>query len=150
MPLQKDLREFIESLNSHRVEYLIVGAHALAFYGIPRYTGDIDILIHNSPENAARLQEVITAFSFASLGLSAEDFLLPGRVIQLGVPPNRLDLLTSITGVEFEEAWAGRVDGTLQGIPVSFIGKDSFIRNKRATGRTRDKADLEALGEAVD
>src|ERR1700737_4781118 len=108
MPLQKDLREFIESLNSRRVEYLIVGAHALAFHGVPRYTGDIDILIHNSPQNAARLQEVIVAFSFASLGLSAEDFLAPDRVIQLGVPPNRIDLLTSITGLEFAEAWAGR------------------------------------------
>ena len=149
MPLQKDLREFIESLNSHRVEYLIVGAHALAFHGIPRYTGDLDILVRGSPENAARLEQVLAKFSFASLGLSAQDFLTSGQVIQLGLPPNRIDLLTAITGVDFDEAWTGRVSGDLHGIRVAFIGKAAFIKNKRATGRARDKADLEALGAEV-
>jgi hypothetical protein len=149
MPLQKDLREFIESLNSRKVEYPIVGAHALAFHGVPRYTGDLDILVRASPENAAKLEEVLVEFSFAALrsaaGLSAADFLAPGRIVQLGLPPNRIDLLTSITGVEFEEA-CGRVAAHLHGVPVCFLGKVSLIKNKRATGRTRDKADLEALG----
>lgn len=149
MPLPKDLKEFIESLNSHRVEYLIVGAHALSHYGFPRYTGDLDVLIRMSAENAAKLEQVLIQFSFASLGLRAKDFLTPEQVIQLGVPPNRIDLLTSITGVPFDEAWAGRVSGSLQGTPVMYIGRDAFIKNKRATGRTRDKADLEALGVEV-
>lgn len=149
MPLQKDLREFIESLNSHHVEYLIVGAFALAFHGVPRSTGDIDILVRTSPGNAALVEEVLRAFGFASLGLSAADFLHPDQVIQLGHPPNRIDLLTSITGVTFEEAWAGGVAAELHGVPVRFIGREALIRNKRATGRTQDKADLEALGVAV-
>jgi hypothetical protein len=149
MPLPKDLREFIESLNSHRVDYLIVGAHALAFYGIPRYTGDLGILVRVSPENAARLEQVLAKFSFASPGLCAKDFVTSDQVIQLGLPPNRIDLLTSITGVEFDEAWAGRVSGDLHGTAVAFIGTDAFIKNKRAAGRTTDKADLEALGAEV-
>jgi hypothetical protein len=103
MRLQRDLREFIESLNSQRVEYVIVGGFALAFHGLPRYTGDIEILVRASPENAARLNAVISQFGFASTGLSAKDFLEPDQVIQLGRPPNRTDLLTSITGVAFEE-----------------------------------------------
>jgi hypothetical protein len=149
MPLQKDLSEFIESLNSQSVDYLIVGAFALAFHGVPRYTGDIDILVRTSPENATRVEAVMRAFSFASLGLSAADFMYPDQVIQLGHPPNRIDLLTSITGVTFEEAWVSGVDGQLHGIPVRFIGREALIRNKRATGRTQDKADLEALGVEV-
>ena|SRR6266849_4472375 len=146
MPLQKDLSEFIESLNSHQVEYLIIGAFALAFHGVPRFTGDIDILVRRSPENAARIERVLVHFSFASLGLSAADFAASDRIIQLGHPPNRIDLLTSITGVEFEEAWSGRVAAKLHEIPVFLIGEEALIRNKRARGRTQDKADLEALG----
>jgi hypothetical protein len=146
MPLQKDLREFIESLNSHNVDYLIVGAFALAFHGVPRSTGDIDIFVRRSPENAARIEEVLVRFSFASLGLSAADFLSPDQVIQLGHPPNRIDLLTSITGVEFDEAWSERVSADLHGVSVPFIGREALIRNKKSTGRTQDKADLEALG----
>ena len=149
MPLQRDLREFIESLNSRHVEYLIVGAFALAFHGVPRATGDIDILVRSSPENAARVEEALVAFGFTSLGLSAADFMRPDQVVQLGHPPNRIDLLTSISGVTFEEAWSTRVDDQLHGIPVRFIGREALIRNKRATGRTQDKADLEALGVEV-
>ena len=149
MPLQKDLREFIELLNSRRVEYLIVGAFALAFHGVPRFTGDIDILVRTSTENTTRIEEVLRVFSFASLGLSAADFQCPNQVIQLGHPPNRIDLLTSITDVTFEEAWVSSVPGELHGIPVRFLGREALIRNKRATGRTQDKADLEALGAAV-
>ncbi len=104
MPLPSGLREFIELLNSHRVEYLIVGAHALAFHGHPRYTGDIDILVRASPENAGRLEQFISAFGFADSGLGAKDFLTPDQIVQLGQPPHRIDLLTSITGVEFDEA----------------------------------------------
>jgi len=146
MRLPKDLREFIESLNSHQVEYVVVGAHALAFHGYPRYTGDIDLLVRVSPENAVRLEKVICDFSFASAGLVAQDFLQADQVIQLGRPPNRIDVLTSLTGVQFDEIWASRVAGALGGLPVAFISKELFIKNKRATGRTKDVADVEGLG----
>jgi hypothetical protein len=146
MRLPKDLREFVASLNSNEVEYVIVGAFALAFHGFPRYTGDLDILIRRSPENAERLIKALAAFGFGSAGLAAADFLERDRVIQLGVVPNRIDLLTTITGVEFEQVWGDRVPSELDGLPVSFIDKASLIQNKKATGRTQDKADLEALG----
>lgn len=99
MAVPKDLREFIESLNSHGVEYIVVGAHALAFHGRPRYTGDIDLLLRPTLENAARIERVLMEFGFASLWLKAADFLHPERIVQLGVAPNRIDLLTSLTGV---------------------------------------------------
>jgi hypothetical protein len=145
MALPKDWRAFIESLNSNGVEYLIVGAVALAYHGFPRYTGDLDILVRNSPENTRRIESALAAFGFASLGLKAQDFAEPYRVVQLGVPPNRVDLLTSITGVSFEEAWAGRIEAELEGLRVTFIGRQTLIQNKKLTGRTKDKADLEAL-----
>jgi predicted nucleotidyltransferase len=148
MRLQKDLREFIGLLNSHGVEYLLVGGYALAFHGAPRYTGDIDLFVRGTQENAARIERAIAAFGFAPLGLGAADFVRPDAIVQLGQPPNRIDLLTSITGVGFEEAWAGRAAGDLDGLPVYFIGREAFLKNKRATGRTQDRADLERLGEA--
>jgi len=147
MRLPRDLREFIASLSSHAVEYAIVGAYALAFHGRPRYTGDIDIVVRPSPENAARLAAVIAEFEFGALGLSAADFLQPDQVIQLGCPPNRIDLLSSLSGVDFEEVWRERVSAELDGVPVNYIGRAALIKNKRATGRTQDLANLEALGE---
>ncbi len=146
MPLPKDWRAFIESLNSSEVEYLIVGAVALAYHGIPRYTGDLDILIRNSPENSRRLESALQSFGFAALGLKAADFVDSCRVVQLGVPPNRIDLLTSITGVSFDEAWAEKIGAELEGIQVNFIGRQTLIRNKRSSGRPQDLADLQALG----
>jgi hypothetical protein len=140
------LARFIESLNSNGVEYLIVGAVALAYHGFPRYTGDLEVLVHNTDENTKRLESALAAFGFASLGLKAADFADSYRVIQLGVPPNRIDLLTSITGVPFDEAWADRVETDMEGTRVSFISRQALIRNKRLTGRTQDRADLEALG----
>ena len=147
MPLSKGLREFIASLNSHKVEYLIVGGYALAYHGSPRYTGDIDIFLRVSPDNAARVEEVIGDFGFSSLGLSARDFCAANQVVQLGHPPNRVDLITSLSGVTFEEAWAGREAADVDGLPVHFIGRRAFVKNKRAAGRLKDQADLEALGE---
>jgi hypothetical protein len=143
--LPKDWKEFTESLNSHQVEYMIVGAHALAFHGYPRYTGDIDILIRPSEENARRLENLLLEFGFASLGLSATDLLERERVIQLGLAPNRIDLLTSLTGIEFDEAWKDRVKAELDGLPVVFLGRTALIRNKRATGRAQHIADADAL-----
>jgi hypothetical protein len=146
MPFPEDWRAFIESLNSNGVEYVIVGAVALAYHGFPRYTGDLDVLVCNTPENTKRLESALAAFGLASLGLKAADFADSYRVIQLGEPPNRIDLLTSIAGVSFDEAWADRVEADLEGTRVSFISRTGLIRNKRLTGRAQDKADLEALG----
>ena len=146
MPLPEDWRAFIESLNSSGVDYLVVGAVALAHHGLPRYTGALDILIRNSPENTQRVESALAAFGFSGLGLKAADFLDSYRVVQLGLPPVRIDLLPSITGVSFEQAWAGRVQIQMEDTPVNMIGRDALIQNKKATGRAKDKADLEALG----
>jgi len=147
MPFPEDWRQFIESLNSSGVEYLVVGAVALAYHGFPRYTGDLDVLIRNSRDNAKRLEAALAEFGMAGLGLEAADFVDSYRVVQLGVAPNRIDLLTSLTGLTFDEAWVNRIETSMEGTRVNFIGRDALIRNKRLTGRTQDKADLEALGE---
>ena len=146
MRLRKDFREFIESLNSHHVDFVIVGAYALAFHGSPRYTGDLDILVRPNLENAARIEQAIRDLGFASTDLKAADFAVPDQIVQLGHPPLRIDLITSLTGVTFDEVWQERVPAELDGVPVSFIGRDAFIKNKKAIGRMKDKADLESLG----
>ena len=149
MPLPEDWRAFIESLNSNGVEYLVVGAVALAHHGFPRYTGDLDVLIRNSAENSVKLESALSDFGFAALGLKAADFVDSYRVIQLGVPPYRIDLLTSITGVTFDEAWPSRVEAVMGETRVNFIGREALVHNKMMTGRTKDKADIEALGEGT-
>ncbi len=146
MPLPEDWRAFIESLNSHGVEYVVVGAVALAHHGFPRYTGDLDVLVRASAENSRRLEAALKDVGFASLGLKAEDFQNSYRVIQLGVAPYRIDILTSLTGLTFDEAWASRVQARVGETTVSFIAREALILNKRRTGRAQDKADLEALG----
>jgi hypothetical protein len=145
--LPKDLREFIASLNSNRIDYVVVGGYALALHGHPRFTGDIDVLIRASAENAARMERILVEFGFGSLGLTAADFLSEHQIVQLGHPPNRIDILTSISGVSFDEVWNGKLTTDLDGLPVHYIGRDSLIKNKRAVGRLQDRADIEALGE---
>ena len=147
MPLHPDWKEFLELLNSHGVEYLVVGAHARGLYGIPRYTRDIDIFVRRSEDNASKLVSVLRDFGFASLGITAPDFLVPGRVVQLGVEPYRIDLLTGISGVEFEDAWPDRVAADLGGVPATFISLRAFRKNKLAAGRPKDLADLADLLE---
>jgi hypothetical protein len=143
--LQKDLREFIELMNSRSVDYLIVGGHAVAFHGYPRYTGDIGFWIRVSPDNASRIAAVLEEFGFGGVGLGTEEFLKSDRVIQLGNPPNRIDVLTGVSGVAFDEAWNTRQSGVLDGLPVSFVSKAVLLKNKRAAGRARDLADVEEL-----
>jgi predicted nucleotidyltransferase len=145
MRLSNDLREFLELLNLRGVEYVIVGAHSLAFHGRPRYTGDLDMLIRARPENAAKLVGLLHEFGFAHSGFRESDFTTPNQVIQLGRPPNRIDLLTSITGVSSDEAFDTKVTADLDGIPVFILGKDALIRNKRAVGRQQDLADVDTL-----
>lgn len=145
MKLQSDLREFIGLLNSRKVDYLVVGGHAVAFHGYPRFTGDVDFFINATPENARRVLQVLDDFGFGGLGLGDQSLTQAGKVIQLGRPPNRIDLLTSISGVAFEEAWEQRVAAELDGIPVHFVSKEALIKNKRAAARSKDLADVDAL-----
>ena len=147
MEVQPDFRDLLALFNAHQVDYIIVGAYALAYYGAPRYTGDIDILVRPDSENAFRILSALDEFGFGSLGLAAEDFTAPDKVIQIGVTPVRVDIVTSLTGVSWEEAAKGRVAGTYGDLEVYYIGKKQFILNKRALGRKKDLADLEALGE---
>jgi hypothetical protein len=145
MTLLPDWRAFIELLNSHGVEYVVVGAWARAFHGVPRSTGDIDFFVRGSTENAQKLVRVLQVFGFGSLGIKAEDFLTPDRIIQLGVEPYRIDIITSISGVSFEEAWADRVTGELDGLPAAFLSLPLYKKNKLAAGRRKDLADLDAV-----
>ncbi|MBI3377537.1 MAG: hypothetical protein HY035_03925 [Nitrospirae bacterium] len=147
MEAQQDFRDLLALFNTHKVDYIIVGAHALAYYGAPRYTGDIDIFVRSDPENAKNILSALEKFGFGSLGLTVEDFTIHGRVVQLGVAPVRIDIVTSLTGISWEEAFASRVTGTYGGIAVHYIGREQFIQNKRAIGRKKDIADLEAIGE---
>jgi hypothetical protein len=137
----------LELFNGHKVEYIIVGAYALAFHGAPRFTGDIDIYVHLSPENAQKILSALADFGFGSLNLTINDFQNPDSVVQLGVPPVRIDIITSITGVTWEEANKGKREGLYGNVPVCFLGLEQYIINKRATGRKKDLADLESLGE---
>ena len=143
--LHKDLREFVGLLLSQSVEFLVVGGHAVAFHGYPRLTEDVDLFIRPSLENGTRIVKALELFGFGSIGLTAEDFTAPDRMIQLGRAPNRIDLLTHLWGLSFEEAWASRVPADLDGLQVFVIGREELIRNKRATARAQDLADAEKL-----
>jgi hypothetical protein len=146
MILSPDFREFIQSLNANRVRFLIVGGYAVALHGHPRYTKDLDIWIERSPENAERLVEALRQFGFGSLGLQAADFLVADQVIQLGYPPNRIDLVSSLSGVEFERCYPARVEVVVDETPIAFIDLENLKKNKKATGRHQDLADVENLG----
>jgi hypothetical protein len=145
MSLQKDLREFIELLSALEVRFVIVGAFAVAYHGYFRYTSDIDIFVDSSVENATRIFQAVDQFGFADLNLKVEDFTKEDQVIQLGVAPNRIDVMTFLSGVSFEEAWSSRELGKLDGLSVPFISREMLKRNKIACGRNRDLADLEYL-----
>jgi hypothetical protein len=132
-------------LTARNARALVVGGYAVAFHAKPRFTKDIDIFVDPGPENVRRVLQALDDFGFGGLGLSISDFT-PGHIVQLGVPPNRVDLLTAIDGVTFDEAWAGRVPGQLGAQPVSYIGRAELIRNKQASARAQDLADVEALG----
>lgn len=147
MEVQPDFRDMLALLNRHKVEFIIVGSYALAFHGAPRNTGDIDIYLRPTPENAVRVLTVLKDFGFDSLGLNEKDFSKPDQVIQLGTPPVRIDFLTSLTGVSWEAADSGKAVGRYGDVPVPYLGLDEYRTNKKALGRNRDLADLEALGE---
>ncbi len=144
-PLSSDLREFIHLLNTKSVKYVIVGAWALAFHGRPRYTGDLDFFVARELENARRLMEVIEAFGFGQSGIEQDDFLQVDYVIQLGRAPNRIDILTGISGVAFDEAWKSREQGRISDVDVFVINRDLLIKNKRAANRDKDQGDIKLL-----
>lgn len=146
MTIPSEFREFFALLNAHRVEYAVVGGYAVAFYGAPRFTGDIDVLVGADPENARRLVAALDEFGFGSIGLKIEDFARPDQIVQLGMPPMRIDLLTGVDGVSSTEVLQGRTIAMLDDVAVAFISLDLLRANKRSTGRAKDQADLESLG----
>lgn len=143
--LSPTFKEFIQSLNVNQVRYLVIGGYAVALHGHPRYTKDLDIWIEASSDNAAKMVQALEHFGFGSLGLKEGDFLVPNQVIQLGYPPNRVDILNTIPGVEFADCYVSRVRVDLDGELVDFIDLDNLKKNKRAAGRPQDLADVENL-----
>lgn len=145
MRVEKDFKEFIALLNKNRVRYLIVGGFAYSFYAEPRFTKDIDIFIESSKENAEKILKSIKNFGFTDITLTYKDFLEPDQIIQLGIAPLRIDIITSIRGVDFQSAWKNRVIGRYGDIETYFISKADLIKNKQASGRKQDLADIEKL-----
>ena len=146
MILEKDFEDFVKLLNKHKVAYMIVGGYALALHGKPRHTGDLDIWIDISEDNAAKLVIVLEEFGMGSLGLEKEDFLKPGFMSQIGYPPLRIDILNSIDGVSFSEAIIGMQIVHLENdLVLNYIGLDDFLLNKQASGRKQDLADIREI-----
>lgn len=143
--MNRDFAEMLSALSEAGAEFLIVGAHALAAHGVPRATRDLDIWINPTPENAARVMTALRTFGTALMDLTEEDLTTPGTVFQIGVEPFRIDILTAISGVTFEEAWKNRLPLEIEGVRVLVLGRHDFITNKRATGRARDLVDIEGL-----
>ena len=146
MELAPDFDEFFGSLITHDVEFLIVGAYALALHGAPRFTGDIDVFMRPTTANAERLLTAIAAFGFPSAGLRPEDLTSPDRILQMGVEPVQIHVMSAISGVTWDQAWAGRQSGRCGSRDLPFIGRREFVTNKRASGRLKDLADIEAIG----
>ncbi|HLT87540.1 MAG TPA: nucleotidyltransferase [Sphingobacterium sp.] len=145
MMFEQDFIDFVQLLNEHQVKYMVVGAYALSVHGRPRHTGDLDIWIKPDAENARKMVKVIADFGFAPLGLTEDDFLRENYVTQLGYPPLRIDILNAISGVDFDEAYDARLETEIDGLQISFISANDFIRNKQASGRAKDLGDIESL-----
>lgn len=143
--LNQDFKEFIRLLNGNNVRYLVVGGYAVALHGHPRYTKDLDVWIWLNEGNAANLIRALDQFGFSSLGLQAGDFLAPDQMVQLGYPPSRIDLITALEGVDFEFCYASKVPVVIDDVTVNFIDLEHLKKNKKATGRLQDLADLENL-----
>ena len=148
--LNPDFKDMLSALSEAEVEFLLVGAYALAAHGFPRATGDLDLWVQPTPENAKRVWTALNAFGAPLSKLNIDDFLTPDIVYQIGVAPRRIDILTSISGVTFEEAWTNRITLKIDGLNVPVIGRNELLINKRATGRTKDLADVESLEQKSD
>ncbi len=145
MELDKDFKEFIELLNAHNVQYLVIGGYAVNFHGYPRYTKDIDFWLWMTDDNIEKLLQVIQDFGFGSLGLDKSDFSDADNIIQLGYEPYRIDLLMDVNGVDFEECYNRRIDGEIDDIQVKFLSINDLIIAKKNAGRLQDLADAEQL-----
>lgn len=145
MALNRDFRDLFAALNEVGAKYLLVGGYAVAFHAEPRFTKNLDIWTERSPENSVRVLEALRGFGAAIGDLTAADLTSPGLVFQIGIPPNRIDVLTSIDGVSFGEAWPGRVETTYGDQTVPVIGRRHLVQNKRASGRPQDLLDIELL-----
>ena len=150
--MNDDFRDLLVALHDAGVRFIVVGAHAMAVHGVPRATGDLDVWIESTEANADRAWRALCEFGapVEALGVTREDLLQPGTVIQLGLPPRRIDLLTRITGVGFENAWRGRIEQALEGRAIGYLGRADLIANKRATARAQDLADVALLEAAPD
>lgn len=149
MDVQKDFADLCCLLNARGVEFLIVGGYAVAHHGAPRFTGDLDVLIRPAIESVEKMLSALAAFGFPADEVGAAYLLTQGKILQLGRVPVQVHIMTSISGVGWDQAWASREQGVYGGVPISFIGREALIANKRAAGRTKDLADVEALGKAA-
>ena len=145
--MNRDFAEMLSALSEAGAEFLVVGAHALAAHGMPRATGDLDIWVNPSKANAGRVMRALTAFGAPLHDLTLADLMKPDTVFQIGVPPCRVDILSGISGVNFHDSWPRRVVLEIEGVTVPVLGRDDFVTNKRASGRPKDRLDLELLGE---
>ena len=143
--LNPDFREFVQLLEKHNTEYLVVGGYAVGIHGRPRYTGDLDVWVNPTSVNAKNVLNAVNDFGFASYGLTISDFETEGNIIQLGYPPLRIDIITDIDGVDFDECYKNRKSVIIDGLSVNFIGFDDLVKNKKASGRYRDLDDLRNL-----
>lgn len=145
--LNEDFRDVVVQLADAQVEFVIVGAFALAFHGAPRASGDIDVFVRPSVDNAARVYDALIQFGapLPAHGVVPGDFATPGSVYQIGLPPRRIDVLTQISGVDFEEAWASRVPVNVEGRTVHMLGRAALLKNKTAAARPKDLADVARL-----
>ncbi len=150
--LGPDFRDMVACFLEEGVQFLIVGAHALAIHGVPRATGDLDLWVAANPENAARIWRALLRFGapVRDLKFQQSDFEVADRVHQLGQPPNRIDIMTALSGVTFAEAWEARVNGNFEGRDVGFLGREHLIQNKSSTGRGKDRVDLDMLGPPLE
>ena len=148
-PVHHDFRDVLAELLAAKARFMVVGAHALGVHGVPRATVDLDIWVEPTPENAARVWRALSSFGapLSALRITEADFTKPDTVAQLGLPPFRIDVMCSVSGVTFDEAWPHRVEGSFDDVKVPCIGRAEFIRNKRASARRKDLADIEYLGE---
>ena len=145
LELAKDYKEFLRLLRAHGVEYLLIGGWAVGYYGYLRATYDLDVWIANSPANANRVVKAVSEFGFSGPELSTDLFVQPDKIVRMGIEPVRIEVMTSISGVDFAECYPGRLETTLNGVPVSLINLRDLKTNKKASGRLKDLADLEQL-----
>jgi hypothetical protein len=143
--MNQDFVDLLRAFNAADVRFLVVGAYALAFHGRPRGTGALDVWVDATPENASRVVHALAAFGAPLAGISEADFAREGVTYQMGLPPGRIDVLTQLTGLTFEDVWPGRERGSVDDVEVNFIGREAFIRNKRATGRPKDLGDIDGM-----